>query len=62
MALHYATDYPIDVAIIDLGLPDMDGLQLISRLREQQIPFPIIVLTAPGQLAGQGGRAGSRCR
>ena len=48
VALHYAADYPIDVAIIDLGLPDMDGLQLISRLREQQIPFPIIVLTARG--------------
>ena len=48
VALHYAADYPIDVGIIDLGLPDMDGLQLISRLREQQIPFPIIVLTARG--------------
>ena len=48
VALHYAADYPIDVAIIDLGLPDMDGLQLITRLREQQIPFPIIVLTARG--------------
>lgn len=48
VALHYAADYPIDVAIIDLGLPDMDGLQLIRQLREQQIPFPIIVLTARG--------------
>lgn len=48
VALHYATDYPIDVAIIDLGLPDMDGLQLIRQLRERQIPFPIIVLTARG--------------
>jgi two-component system response regulator PhoP len=36
------------LTIIDLGLPDMDGLQLITRLREQQIPFPIIVLTARG--------------
>lgn len=48
IALHYAADYPIDVAIIDLGLPDMDGLQLIRQLRERQIPFPIIVLTARG--------------
>lgn len=48
VALHYAEDYPIDVAIIDLGLPDMDGLLLIRTLRERQIAFPIIVLTARG--------------
>lgn len=47
-ALHYARDYPIDVAIIDLGLPDMDGLQLITQLRAQRLSFPIIVLTARG--------------
>ena len=35
-----AADYPIDVAIIDLGLPDMDGLQLITRLRERRSPSP----------------------
>ena len=38
-ALHFAADYPIDVAIIDLGLPDMDGLAMIRKLREQQIAF-----------------------
>lgn len=48
VALHYATNYPIDVAIIDLGLPDLDGLHLIRGLRALQIPFPVIVLTARG--------------
>lgn len=48
VAIHYAVDYPIDVAIIDLGLPDLDGLQLIRKLRAQRIPFPILVLTARG--------------
>ena len=33
-------------AIIDVGLPKLDGISLISQLREQQITFPIIVLTA----------------
>ena len=47
-ALHFAEDYPIDVAIIDLGLPDMDGLTLIRQLRDKQIPFPILILTARG--------------
>ncbi|MBZ6067247.1 response regulator [Aeromonas schubertii] len=48
LALHFADNYPIDVGIVDLGLPGMDGLTLIRRLREQQIPFPIIILTARG--------------
>ncbi len=47
-ALHFAEDYPIDVAIIDLGLPDVDGLSLIRQLRDRQIPFPILILTARG--------------
>src|SRR5262249_39728461 len=37
-----------DVVIIDLGLPDMDGLQVIRRLREWSA-VPIIVLSARGQ-------------
>lgn len=45
VALHYADSYPIDAAIIELGLPDMDGLQLISQVRAKQTSFPIIVLT-----------------
>ncbi|MGL4205327.1 MAG: response regulator [Aeromonadaceae bacterium] len=47
-ALHFAEEYPIDVAIIDLGLPDIDGLTLIQQLRNHQIPFPILILTARG--------------
>ncbi len=47
-ALHFAADYPIDVAIVDLGLPDMDGLEMIRTLRERQIAFPILILTARG--------------
>jgi two-component system KDP operon response regulator KdpE len=37
-----------DVVIIDLGLPDMDGLEVIHRLREWTA-VPIIVLSARGQ-------------
>ncbi|HET8579049.1 MAG TPA: response regulator [Methylomirabilota bacterium] len=37
-----------DVVIIDLGLPDMDGLEVIRRLREWS-KVPIIVLSARGQ-------------
>jgi two-component system KDP operon response regulator KdpE len=39
-----------DVVIVDLGLPDIDGLQVIRRLREWSA-VPIIVLSARGQEA-----------
>jgi two-component system, OmpR family, response regulator PhoP len=39
-------EYPLDVAIVDLGLPKLPGLDLIRRLRAQQRSFPILVLTA----------------
>lgn len=37
-----------DVVIVDLGLPDMDGLEVIRRLREWTA-VPIVVLSARGQ-------------
>jgi two-component system, OmpR family, KDP operon response regulator KdpE len=37
-----------DVIVVDLGLPDMDGLEVIRRLREWST-IPIIVLSARGQ-------------
>jgi two-component system KDP operon response regulator KdpE len=37
-----------DVVIVDLGLPDMDGLDVIRRLREWTA-VPIVVLSARGQ-------------
>ncbi len=43
---HYATEYPIDLAIIDLGLPKLPGIDLIRRLRESGRTYPILILTA----------------
>lgn len=39
-------EYPLDVAIIDLGLPKLSGLELIRRLRAENKAFPILILTA----------------
>jgi two-component system response regulator PhoP len=44
--LYAATEYPIDVAVIDLGLPKLPGLELIRRLRAQDKRFPVLILTA----------------
>lgn len=35
-----------DLAIIDVGLPKLDGIQLTHKLREQGVTFPILILTA----------------
>ncbi|HVP12027.1 MAG TPA: response regulator [Phycisphaerae bacterium] len=43
-----ASQRPPDVIVLDLGLPDMDGLEVIRRLREWTA-VPIIILSARGQ-------------
>ena len=45
-ALYLGTEYPVDVAIIDLGLPDMSGMDVIKQLRSKGFGFPILILTA----------------
>ena len=39
-------EYPLDVAVIDLGLPGISGLELIRRLRATGKTYPILILTA----------------
>jgi two-component system response regulator PhoP len=42
----FATEYPLDAAIIDIGLPGMSGIEIIQKLREQGHTLPILILTA----------------
>ncbi|HRP95828.1 MAG TPA: response regulator transcription factor [Rhodocyclaceae bacterium] len=46
---YLASEYPFDVAIIDLGLPGLPGLEVIRRLRAAGSHLPILVLTARGR-------------
>jgi two-component system, OmpR family, response regulator PhoP len=41
-----ATEYSLDAAIVDIGLPDFSGIELIKRLRKAKIATPILILTA----------------
>lgn len=44
--LYFALEYPVDLAIVDLGLPEMSGLDIIRQTREQGKTYPILILTA----------------
>ncbi|MDP5003431.1 MAG: response regulator transcription factor [OM182 bacterium] len=46
--LYYGTEYDYDAAIIDLGLPEIDGITLIEELRRAGRTFPVLILTARG--------------
>lgn len=45
-ALHALLQESFDLLILDLGLPRMDGLQVLKHLREAANPLPVLVLTA----------------
>jgi two-component system response regulator PhoP len=45
-ALFLGQEHPYDLAIVDLGLPAMSGIELIASWRANEREFPILVLTA----------------
>ncbi len=49
--LHLALTRRYDVMVIDRGLPAIDGIDLIGRLRNRGIGTPILILTARGTVA-----------
>ncbi|MFD9697755.1 response regulator transcription factor [Lentzea sp. NPDC059081] len=44
--LHLALTQPFDVVVIDRGLPVLDGLDLVSRLRSRSLRTQVLMLTA----------------
>ena len=45
-ALDYAERYPFDLLLLDIGLPGVDGFEVLRRVRERDPVTPIIMLTA----------------
>jgi len=46
--LYLGREVPFDLAIIDLGLPKLSGMDLVKALREHGQRYPILILTARG--------------
>lgn len=44
--LHQAREYPVDLVIVDLGLPKVNGLSIVQQLRADGRTLPILILTA----------------
>ncbi len=49
--LAQAKNRHVDLVVLDLGLPDEDGMQLLRRLREAGLTMPVIILTARSSVA-----------
>jgi two-component system, OmpR family, copper resistance phosphate regulon response regulator CusR len=50
-ALELALSGGFDLLLLDVGLPLMDGFQVLAELRRKQSPLPVIVLTARGGIS-----------
>ncbi|MBT6275846.1 MAG: response regulator transcription factor [Chromatiales bacterium] len=44
--LYFAMEYPLDVAVVDVGLPGMTGIEMVRQLRASGRGFPVLILTA----------------
>lgn len=47
-ALYMGQEYPVDVAVLDLGLPGLSGLEVLAAWRSEGRSFPVLILTARG--------------
>jgi len=48
-ALHEAIEVPFDLIVLDVGLPRMDGFEVLRRLRSRHVTSRILMLTARSQ-------------
>ncbi len=49
-ALERVRHEPVDLAILDMRMPQMSGFELMRRLREQRQELPVIIMTAFGSI------------
>ena len=50
-ALRLVQDRPFELCVLDLGLPGMDGLEVLRAMRNRRVDLPVLVITARDRLA-----------
>ncbi|MCX5717963.1 MAG: response regulator transcription factor [Nitrospirae bacterium] len=48
--LYMAETYSYDAIILDIMLPGIDGIEILSQLRKKHIDVPVLMLTAKGEV------------
>lgn len=51
--LRSALDHPVDLIVLDLNLPGMDGFGILAKLKEAHCPSRVLILTARGDVASR---------
>ena len=46
--LYYLREYPLDLAVVDVGLPKLTGIEVIRQARAEGLTLPVLILTARG--------------
>jgi two-component system nitrogen regulation response regulator NtrX len=49
-ALRRVRESPVDAVLLDIKMPEMDGLEVLSSLREQGFEMPVIIITGHGDV------------
>ena len=50
VALQEAVEAPFDLIVLDVGLPQMDGFEVLRRLRSRHVASRVLMLTARGEV------------
>jgi two-component system, repressor protein LuxO len=49
-ALDYIKQKTPDVVLLDLGLPDMDGMEILEYIHQEALPCAVVIVTAQGSV------------
>lgn len=49
-ALEFVRQYEVELAVMDINMPLLDGLQALAKMREENLDVPVIFMTSQGAI------------